>query len=255
MTNSRDEHPNNKRTVILNDSAGSNQPTRIIDQQSGAAHRPDQSGGLSPTEIVGGGGSARTPSPADPTLTSRPNQGHGYPTTEPYGGKGAAPPPGTRVLLPGSWQAEQPGSPAPPHQGATGFDQLHAASPASRADAGASNEPPVVGWLVVVAGPGRGKSRPIYWGNNSIGRDGDQHVSLDFGDTAISSKEQAFLRYNPKDRTFTLVPNLAKSNFVGINDDTPMVPTALQPFDRITLGVTTLCFVPFCGPQFDWSDA
>ena len=49
---------------------------------------------------------------------------------------------------------------------------------------------PVVGWLVVVGGPGLGSFRPIYEGNNAVGRGSDQRIAIDFGDNSISSTEQ-----------------------------------------------------------------
>ena len=35
---------------------------------------------------------------------------------------------------------------------------------------------PIVGLLVITAGPGKGSSRPLYYGNNSIGRDHSQRT-------------------------------------------------------------------------------
>src|SRR5262245_22353919 len=44
------------------------------------------------------------------------------------------------------------------------------------------HQDPVVGWLVVVGGPGLGAFRPIYEGNNAIGRGSAQRIPIDFGD-------------------------------------------------------------------------
>lgn len=49
---------------------------------------------------------------------------------------------------------------------------------------------PVVGFFVVVGGPGLGSHRPIFEGNNTIGRSPDNRVALDFGDDTISSEAQ-----------------------------------------------------------------
>jgi len=113
---------------------------------------------------------------------------------------------------------------------------------------------PVVGWLVVVGGPGLGACRPIYEGNNSIGRAPSQRIPLDFGDDGISSEEQAYIRYDAADRTFLLVPNMAKTNIVALNDKKPTVAVPLAAMDLVTVGRTQLCFVPFCGPEFDWAE-
>lgn len=113
---------------------------------------------------------------------------------------------------------------------------------------------PVVGWLVVVGGPGLGAFRPIFEGNNSVGRSITQRVPIDFGDETISSEEQAFIRYDSSERTFLLVPNLSKTNVVSINDKRPTSAVGLSAMDVITMGRTQLVFVPFCGAEFDWSE-
>ena len=113
---------------------------------------------------------------------------------------------------------------------------------------------PVVGWLVVVGGPGLGAFRPVYEGNNAIGRGKDQRVPIDFGDATISSEEQAYIRYDSMDRSFLFVPNLSKTNIVAINDKKPTGAVKLELMDVITMGRTQLAFVPFCGEEFDWSE-
>lgn len=113
---------------------------------------------------------------------------------------------------------------------------------------------PVVGWLVIVGGPGIGSFRPVFEGNNSLGRSPDQRIPLDFGDDAISSEEQAYIRYDSSDRSFLFVPNLAKTNVVSVNDKRPTGAVELTAMDVITVGRTQLVFVPFCGADFDWSE-
>ncbi len=113
---------------------------------------------------------------------------------------------------------------------------------------------PVVAWLVIIQGPGLGASCPIFEGNNSIGRAASQHVQLDFGDEAISAEEQAFVRYDPQDRSYLFVPNLAKTNVVSVNEDKPTSAVSLKAMDIISMGRTRMAFVPFCGEEFDWSD-
>ena len=113
---------------------------------------------------------------------------------------------------------------------------------------------PVVGWLVVVGGPGLGAFRPIFEGNNAIGRGKEQRIPIDFGDATISSEEQAYIRYDSMDRSFLFVPNLSKTNIVAINDKKPTGAIKLELMDVITMGRTQLAFVPFCGEEFDWSE-
>lgn len=116
------------------------------------------------------------------------------------------------------------------------------------------NIDPVVGWLVIVGGPGIGSYRPIFEGNNTVGRSASQRIPLDFGDEAISSEEQAYIRYDSTDRSFLFVPNLAKTNIVTVNDKRPTGAVELSQMDVIVVGRTQLVFIPFCGSEFDWSE-
>ena len=119
---------------------------------------------------------------------------------------------------------------------------------------GEFHQDPVVGWLVVVGGTGLGAFRPIFEGNNTIGRGRTQRIAIDFGDETISNEEQAYIRYDSADRSFLFVPNLSKTNVVSINNRKPTAAVALQAMDVITMGRTQLAFVPFCGADFDWSE-
>jgi hypothetical protein len=113
---------------------------------------------------------------------------------------------------------------------------------------------PVVGWLVVLDGPGKGNFRPVFKGSNTIGRSGSQRVPIDFGDDAISSEKQAFLTYDERKRSYQLVPNLERPNLVYHNDAALTSNVDLKHHDKVMLGRTTLLFVPLCGPDFDWGE-
>jgi hypothetical protein len=119
---------------------------------------------------------------------------------------------------------------------------------------GEFEQDPVVGWLVVVGGPGLGSYRPIFEGNNTVGRSPGQRIPIDFGDDTISAEEQAYIRYDSSARSFLFVPNLAKTNVVSLNDKRPTGAVELNQMDVITMGRTQLVFVPFCGADFDWSE-
>jgi len=123
-----------------------------------------------------------------------------------------------------------------------------------RVERGDFAQDPVVGWLVVVGGPGLGAYRPVFEGNNTLGRSTANRVPIDFGDETISNDEQAYIRYDSADRSFLFVPNMAKTNVVSVNESRPAQPVRLQAMDLITVGRTQLVFVPFCGPDFDWSE-
>ena len=119
---------------------------------------------------------------------------------------------------------------------------------------GTFQQDPVVGWLVIVGGPGIGCFRPIFEGNNTVGRSASQRIPLDYGDDSISSEEQAYIRYDSSSRSFLFVPNLAKTNIVSVNDKRPTGAVELSQMDVITMGRTQLVFVPFCGADFDWAE-
>lgn len=118
---------------------------------------------------------------------------------------------------------------------------------------GTFDRDPVAGWLVIVGGPGIGQYRPIFEGNNTVGRAASNRIPIDFGDDAISAEEQAYIRYDSADRSFLFVPNLAKTNVVSVNEKRPTGAVELAQMDVITMGRTQLVFVPFCGPDFDWA--
>lgn len=158
-------------------------------------------------------------------------------------------------------QAALPPTASPLANVAAAAPAMHAVEPKTQLVRGARKplrsgfqQDPVVGWLVVIGGPGLGQFRPIYEGNNAIGRAASQRIPIDFGDDAISAEEQAFLRYDSSDREFLFVPNLAKTNVVSVNDSKPTGAVKLAAMDVITVGRTQLIFVPFCGDEFDWAD-
>lgn len=122
---------------------------------------------------------------------------------------------------------------------------------------------PVAGWLVVIAGPGKGASRQIFAGVNSIGRSKyigagiqqkKQEINLDFGrhsDIEIARVAQAKLIYDKKGNIF-YIQHGGGSNLTYLNDMPVLEPKVLTAYDRIAMGQTTLSFVPFCGEQFSW---
>jgi hypothetical protein len=121
-------------------------------------------------------------------------------------------------------------------------------------DRSSFHQDPVVAWLVVVGGPGLGAFRPVFEGNNTLGRAPSQRIPIDFGDEGISSEEQAYIRYDSADRKFLFVPNLSKTNVVSVNNAKPTSAIELAAMDVIMVGRTQLAFVPFCGVDFDWAE-
>ncbi len=127
----------------------------------------------------------------------------------------------------------------------------------ARSDAGASPglPDPIVGWLVIVEGPGQGVALKLGYGNNSIGRSSTQRVQLNFGDDEISRAEHAVITYDPRGRKYYIQGGGgANLVYLGEQDEVVLAPTELSANTSILLGHTRLRFVPFCGSDFDWQD-
>ena len=112
---------------------------------------------------------------------------------------------------------------------------------------------PVVGWLAVVAGPGAGDYVRLGYGMNNIGRSDDQRCRLNFGDENISRQNHGSVTYDPRGRKFYLQHG-GGQNLTYLNDAPVLQPVELSGGEMITLGGTTLRFVPLCGANFDYTD-
>ncbi|SEH04884.1 FHA domain-containing protein [Candidatus Venteria ishoeyi] len=112
---------------------------------------------------------------------------------------------------------------------------------------------PVVGWLVVIDGPGRGNSRQLGYGMNTIGRSSTERVALDYGDSDMTRSKHAIVTYDPRGRKFYLQHG-GGQNLTYLNGAPVLVPTELKGGEEVLVGQTMLRFVNFCGEQFDWQD-
>lgn len=112
---------------------------------------------------------------------------------------------------------------------------------------------PVVGWLVIINGPGKGYILQLGYGMNGIGRSQTEQVCLDFGDEEISRTQHAIVTYDPRGRKF-YVQHGGGKNLSYLGEKPLLIPTELHGGEEILLGQTTLRFVPLCGENFDWQD-
>lgn len=111
---------------------------------------------------------------------------------------------------------------------------------------------PVVGWLVCVEGPGKGRDYRLVNRINTIGRDDSNDVALT-GDQSISQKNNAKLGYDPRHNVFTLIPGDGK-NMSYLNDQPLYSPMVLNPYDVIEMGDYKLVFIPLCSDRFRWPE-
>ena len=110
---------------------------------------------------------------------------------------------------------------------------------------------PVVGWVVCVKGPERGRDYRLHTERNFIGRAPTMDVAIT-GDATISRENHAVISYNPKKHSYRLAPGTSRG-LVYLNDEEVLTPMDLAPYDRIELGESELLFIPFCGERFQWT--
>ena len=113
---------------------------------------------------------------------------------------------------------------------------------------------PVVGWLVVVDGPGKGTDLRVGIGQNMVGRDPENRIGLVFGDRKISRRDHLRVNYDHEHRVFSVVPGTS-ANLAYLNGTAIEQRCVLAAGDTISIGRTTLRFVAFCGDDFNWPDA
>ncbi len=111
---------------------------------------------------------------------------------------------------------------------------------------------PVVGWLVCIEGPEKGKDFRIYGKNNTVGRSEKMDICIK-GDTTISRENHARLAYDEKHNAFHLIP-AESTNTIYLNDEPVYVPAKLTSRDIIEFGEGKFMFVPLCDDNFTWKD-
>lgn len=113
---------------------------------------------------------------------------------------------------------------------------------------------PVVGWLVSVKGVYYGKSFPLKSGINRVGRSSDFEIAM-LLDDSVSHEVVVKIVYDPKKNTFAALPG--ESALCYINGNCIYEKTDLFGYEEIELGDSEknrFVFVPFCGPNFTWSN-
>lgn len=113
---------------------------------------------------------------------------------------------------------------------------------------------PVVGWLVVVKGPGLGRCVNIGAGMNIVGRETSCRVALPFGDMMVSGEDHLRIVYDDVSRSFLVVPGSGK-NITRLNGQVVTATLPLPSQSTLELSKkTTVRFVAFCTEDFDWGD-
>jgi hypothetical protein len=110
---------------------------------------------------------------------------------------------------------------------------------------------PVVGWLVCLAGPDRGRDFRLHAEKNFVGRSPAMDVCV-AGDESVSRERHALVIFDPKKQVFWAVPGDA-SGLVYLNGDIVHSPIEMQADDVLEVGQTKLVLIPFCGQKYSWS--
>jgi hypothetical protein len=120
-----------------------------------------------------------------------------------------------------------------------------------RVGAEVAKNDPVVGWLVCLAGPDRGKDFRLHAEKNFVGRSPAMDVCV-AGDEAVSRDRHALVIFDPKKQAFWAVPGDA-SGLVYLNGDLVHAPTEMRRDDVLEVGQTKLVLIPFCGEKYSWA--
>ena len=116
---------------------------------------------------------------------------------------------------------------------------------------GMADTAPVTGWLVCMTGEERGKDYRLHMGKNFIGRSPSMDVVL-VEDKKISREKHCSVIYDPKGDMFYV--SAEGGNLVYLNDELLESLEELQKDDRITIGDTTLIFIPFSRGKRRWEE-
>lgn len=108
----------------------------------------------------------------------------------------------------------------------------------------------LVGWLVCIYGPEKGKDYKIYSEKNFIGRAQDMEISIKL-DKNIEDRNHCFITYNPKQRRFVISPGEAKS-IIYVRNKAIYETNEIFNYDILEIGNSRFIFIALCGTNFDW---
>ncbi|MDD5018574.1 MAG: FHA domain-containing protein, partial [Eubacteriales bacterium] len=110
---------------------------------------------------------------------------------------------------------------------------------------------PVVGWLVCIEGPEKGRDYRLHYGRNFIGRSAKMDVCI-VEDDQISRDNHASIIYEPKKNAFILV--YGEGTGAALNDTAVDKPEKLKDGDIIKIGATVLEFIAYCKGESKWQE-
>lgn len=112
----------------------------------------------------------------------------------------------------------------------------------------------LAGWLVIISKQGKGMSFDITFGFNNIGKDSNNHISIQNKDNLISKEKHASIIYDYSNNIYFLKHEDGKY-LTYLNGSLVLEVKELKGFDKIKVGNTQLLFVPLCGKKFKWKNS
>lgn len=113
-----------------------------------------------------------------------------------------------------------------------------------------TNTQPVVGWLIGISGPSKGRTYSIRENKNFIGRSPNMDIVL-ADDNSVSREKHAVIVYIPRQRAFIAQPGDSRELYY-INDKVVLDNTELKENDVLEIGRSKFFFLPLCGENFGW---
>ena len=112
---------------------------------------------------------------------------------------------------------------------------------------------PVVGWLVCLEGPDRGRDYRLHSEKNFLGRAPHMDVVIE-NDATVSREKHGVVVFDPKKQAFWVLPGEA-AGLVYLNGEMVNSPSPMKADDVVEIGQTKLVLVPFCGERYTWSES
>lgn len=121
---------------------------------------------------------------------------------------------------------------------------------ATRTFGSSDGPPPVVGWLVCIAGPGQGDDHRLYPGHNQLDID-------DAGKLMVTAPEPArrrlaMLSFDARSTVYWMTEGTTR-RLIYINGRGLDEPRHLSAGDLLELDIGHFLFVPLCGDHFRWN--
>ncbi len=160
----------------------------------------------------------------------------------------------TRPVRPGAAEASLPYPPPIPAPAAEGgMPAAGVTRRVGQAAATPGKADPVVGWLVCLDGPDRGRDYRLHAEKNFVGRSPAMDVCI-AGDDTVSREKHGVIIFDPKKEVFWALPG-DSSGLVYLNGDIVHSPTQVKRDDILEIGQTKLVLIPFCGEKYSWATA